>query len=65
VAPDDAVQSIRLERDEIKRMRSLSHLEDSSFMSKMTRDSFRQQNRKRGRRRPSSTPETPDSSSNS
>jgi hypothetical protein len=36
----------------VARMTSMSDTVGSAYMSKMTRDSYQQQNRKRGRRRP-------------
>jgi Ca-activated chloride channel homolog len=50
IAPADVADSIRAEKDDVTRMTSLSDTVGSAYMSKMTRDSYQQQNRKRGRR---------------
>jgi Ca-activated chloride channel family protein len=52
IAPVDAAESIRAEKDDVARMTSMSDTVGSAYMSKMTRDSYQQQNRKRGRRPP-------------
>jgi Ca-activated chloride channel homolog len=52
IAPVDVADSIRAEKDDVARMTHLSGTVGSAYMSKMTRDSYHQQNRKRGRPRP-------------
>ncbi|MCX6397196.1 MAG: VWA domain-containing protein [Propionibacteriales bacterium] len=60
ITPEGLADAVRSEQEEIDRMRMMTRHQDTSYMSKMTRDSFHQQNRKRGRRRPTSAPENPD-----
>jgi Ca-activated chloride channel family protein len=50
MAPDDAPESIRSEREELLRLRAMSERTDASYMSKVTRSSYHVQSRKRGRR---------------
>ena len=50
LAPADAADSIRAEKQAVTRMTDDSRSVGSAYMSKMTRDSYHQQNRKRGRR---------------
>jgi Ca-activated chloride channel family protein len=50
VGAPEAVPGLRGEAEEIARLKQLSRCEDAGFMSKTTRQSFHQQNRKRGRR---------------
>jgi Ca-activated chloride channel family protein len=50
LAPADAADSIRAEKQAVVRMTDDSRSVGSAYMSKMTRDSYHQQNRKRGRR---------------
>jgi Ca-activated chloride channel family protein len=50
VAPADAVDGIRAEKDEVARMTSMTFNVGAAYMSKMTRESHHRQNRKRGRR---------------
>lgn len=57
IAPLADRSSIEQESAEITRMRHLSRVETSGTLSKMTRDSYHHQNRKRGRRRPGTGPE--------
>jgi Ca-activated chloride channel family protein len=52
IAPVDAADSIQAEKDDVTRMTHLSGTVGSQIMSKTTRDSYHQQNRKRGRPRP-------------
>jgi Ca-activated chloride channel family protein len=52
IAPVDVADSIRAEKDDVARMTQLSETMGSQYMSKTTRDSYHQQNRKRGRPRP-------------
>jgi Ca-activated chloride channel homolog len=52
IAPVDAADSIQAEKDDVARMTHLSETMGSQYMSKTTRDSYHQQNRKRGRRPP-------------
>jgi Ca-activated chloride channel homolog len=50
IAPGSVVESIRAERDEVGRMHGITDAMGAPYMSKLTRDSYHQQNRKRGRR---------------
>ena len=50
IAPDAVAESIRAERGEVGRMHSMTEVMGAPYMSKMTRDSYHRQNRKRGRR---------------
>jgi Ca-activated chloride channel family protein len=52
IAPVEVADSIRAEKDDVARMTHLSETMGSQYMSKTTRDSYHQQNRKRGRPRP-------------
>jgi Ca-activated chloride channel homolog len=52
IAPVDVADSIRAEKDDVARMTHMSDTVGSQIMSKTTRDSYHQQNRKRGRPRP-------------
>lgn len=51
LAPPAAAMSIEAERQDVTRMRSMSD-RDARFMSKLTRESYHRQNRKRGRIEP-------------
>ena len=56
-APDEVVADLSQELDEITAMEERTRFEGSAFMSKMTRESHHQMNRKRGRtQRPSRGP---------
>ena len=50
IAPGSVAESIRAERDEVGRMHGITDAIGAPYMSKLTRDSYHQQNRKRGRR---------------
>jgi Ca-activated chloride channel family protein len=50
IAPYSVAESIKAERDEVDRMEGLTNMMSAAFMSKLTRDSYHQQNLKRGRR---------------
>lgn len=49
VAPDVAIDGIARELEEIRRMRAMTEDVGAAYMSKMTRESYHRQNRKRGR----------------
>jgi Ca-activated chloride channel homolog len=49
VAPDDLTDEIRGELDAVERMRALTHEVGSSYMSKLSRESYHRGNRQRGR----------------
>ena len=48
--PGSASAGIRAELDDVKRMHRMTDAMGAPYMSKLTRDSFHRQNRKRGRR---------------
>jgi len=50
IAPGPVAEGIRAEIDEVEQMHSMTQAMGAPYMSKMTRDSYHQQNRKRGRR---------------
>lgn len=50
MAPAPMAEGFERERDEIDRMSAMTAEVGSTYMSKLTRDSYHQQNRKRGRR---------------
>jgi Ca-activated chloride channel family protein len=49
IAPADVADSIRAEKEDVARMNKMGWSVGSAHMSKMTRDSYHRQNRKRGR----------------
>lgn len=51
LAPDAALDAIRTEQDDVRRMSAMTRSVEPAVMSKMTRDSYHLQNRKRGRAR--------------
>ncbi|MBO0846490.1 MAG: hypothetical protein J2P22_13855 [Nocardioides sp.] len=50
IAPGLIAGSIRAERDEVAHMYGMTDAMGAPYMSKLTRDSYHGQNRKRGRR---------------
>lgn len=52
IAPGAMAGSIEVERRDVERMSGMSEDVGSAYMSKLTRDSYHRQNRKRGRRLP-------------
>ena len=52
VAPEDAAGAILADLDAVESMSAIAHDVGSAYMSKMSRDSYHQMNRKRGRGRP-------------
>jgi Ca-activated chloride channel family protein len=50
MAPPGVLESIRAEQDDVGRMHGMTEAMGAPYMSKMTRDSYHRQNRKRGRR---------------
>lgn len=51
IAPARVAETLQVERGEVQRMRSMTASVDAAYLSKLTRDSYHLQNRKRGRGR--------------